>query len=138
MKPEPTKQQVPDVVPINGGTWLICGGRDFTGQAMFDAAMHDLCARFGMPSKVVHGNARGADRMADEWGVRSAIPVFRYPADWNAHGRAAGPLRNQKMLDEAKPSLVVAFPGGRGTADMVRRARDAGVSVVEIGAKEAV
>jgi hypothetical protein len=50
-------------------------------------------------------------------------------ADWNTHGRAAGPIRNQRMLDEVKPELVVAFPGGRGTADMVRRAREAGVNV---------
>lgn len=45
------------------------------------------------------------------------------------NGKAAGPIRNQRMLDEGKPDLVVAFPGGRGTADMVRRAKAAGVPV---------
>ena len=48
------------------------------------------------------------------------------PADWTKHGKAAGPIRNQKMLDEC-PDLVVAFPGGKGTADMVRRAMKAGI-----------
>jgi ABC-type sugar transport system substrate-binding protein len=36
------------------------------------------------------------------------------------------------MLDEGKPDIVVAFPGGTGTADMVRRARKAGVVVIEV------
>ena len=50
-----------------------------------------------------------------------------FPADWKVRGRAAGHIRNQQMLDEGRPHLVVAFPGGRGTADMVRRARAAGI-----------
>ena len=56
-----------------------------------------------------------------------------FPADWIRHGRAAGPIRNEQMLREGCPDLVVAFhddPGlGRGTADMVRRALAAGVPV---------
>jgi hypothetical protein len=44
----------------------------------------------------------------------------------------AGPLRNYQMLEEGKPDLVVAFPGGGGTKDMVRRAVKAGVSVHEV------
>jgi hypothetical protein len=48
-------------------------------------------------------------------------------ADWEKLGRSAGPIRNQAMLDEGRPDLVVAFPGHHGTADMVRRARAAGV-----------
>jgi hypothetical protein len=50
--------------------------------------------------------------------------------DWKRHGPAAGPMRNQRMLDWG-PDLVVAFAGGKGTADMVRRARAAGVDVIE-------
>jgi hypothetical protein len=56
-------------------------------------------------------------------------------ADWSI-GRKAGPIRNQRMLDEHAPDLVVAFPGGRGTADMVRRARKSGVEVAKIGIQE--
>jgi hypothetical protein len=51
-------------------------------------------------------------------------------ADWHWHGRAAGPIRNQKMLDWG-PDLVVAFAGGDGTACMMRLARAAGVEVIE-------
>ena len=47
--------------------------------------------------------------------------------DWKKYGKKAGPLRNQQMLEEGKPDLVVAFPGGNGTADMVRRAKKANI-----------
>jgi hypothetical protein len=57
------------------------------------------------------------------------VPIDVYVAQWKKHGRAAGPIRNQRMLDKGKPDLVVAFPGGRGTADMIRRAERAGVPV---------
>ena len=53
------------------------------------------------------------------------------PADWKRYGRGAGPARNQAMLVEFNPQLLVAFPGGKGTADMVRRAQKAGVRVEE-------
>jgi hypothetical protein len=57
------------------------------------------------------------------------VPEEPYPADWARDGRGAGFLRNERMLAEAKPHLVVAFPGGRGTAHMVARAEAAGVAV---------
>jgi hypothetical protein len=55
-----------------------------------------------------------------------------YQADWKGLGRKAGPIRHQQMLDESQPALVVAFPGGRGTADMVCRARGADIEVIEV------
>lgn len=55
-----------------------------------------------------------------------------FEADWHTHGRAAGPIRNRRMIEEGKPDLVVAFPGGRGTANMVNQARAAGIEVREV------
>jgi len=81
-------------------------------------------------SVLMHGNARGADGLADEWAAGKVQTATFTPA-WESHGRAAGPLRNQEMLD-AGPDLVVAFPGGRGTADMVRRAKTVNVRIIEI------
>jgi hypothetical protein len=49
------------------------------------------------------------------------------PADWQKHGTAAGPIRNKQMIVSGKPDLVLAFPGGRGTADMSRRAEKHGI-----------
>jgi hypothetical protein len=81
---------------------------------------------------VIAGGASGADTLAEEWAKAQAIPCNVYHADWAKHVRAAGPMRNQQMLDEGRPTLVVAFPGGRGTADMVRRAREAGIETIAI------
>ena len=125
-----------EIVLQNGETWLVCGGRDFGDKAMFDSAMRDLMRLRGCPHQIVHGAARGADSLADIWAFKMAIPVIRCRADWQTHGKAAGPIRNQEMLKRHNPKLVVAFPGGRGTADMVEWARKAGVDVAEIRVKE--
>tara|TARA_Y100000310_G_scaffold244963_1_gene249880 strand:+ start:4034 stop:4294 length:261 start_codon:yes stop_codon:yes gene_type:complete len=75
----------------------------------------------------------GADQMARQVCTELGIKVERFPADWHLYGRAAGVLRNQQMLDEGKPDLVLAFhdelESSKGTADMVRRAKKAGVEV---------
>jgi hypothetical protein len=94
--------------------------------------MNSLIAAHGVPSKLVHGAARGADMMADKWGRRLALEIAETPADWATHGRAAGPIRNAEMLARHKVGRVVAFPGGNGTADMVSKARSAGIDVTEI------
>jgi hypothetical protein len=81
---------------------------------------------------LIEGEAPGADTLAREWATEQGIPVERYPADWNRHGKAAGPIRNRRMLVEGKPDLVVAFPGGRGTANMISQAEAAGVKVLKV------
>lgn len=120
-------------VPFNEQTWLICGGRHFADEKMFNEAMSALISWLGCPSKIVHGGASGADTFAEQWATKMAIDTAKVTALWSQHGKSAGPLRNQAMLDEHDPSVVVAFPGGRGTADMVRRAKAGrGIRVVEI------
>lgn len=120
-------------VSLNGQTWLICGGREFSDQAMFDDVMSGLTIEYGCPRMIVQGGANGADAMAKEWGKRMAIEVQEESADWMRHGKGAGPIRNQKMLDKYSPSVVIAFPGGSGTLDMVRRAHATkGVDVIEV------
>lgn len=132
-----------DVIPINGETWVICGGRGFADTGMFNAAMGDLVRYRGVPGRIVHGACRqkelngeceydGADGLADKWAKRFGIDVQPEPADWDTHGKSAGPIRNQTMLNKYKPIFVVAFPGGRGTADMVAKARRAEIDVAEI------
>ncbi len=125
---------MPLTVLINNcETWLICGGRNFSDEVMFEDAMGDLMRRFGHPSRIVHGAASGADSMANDLGERLSVDVFPCPADWEKHGRAAGPIRNKEML-ELRPAKVIAFPGGRGTKNMVDQARKAGVDIIEIKA----
>lgn len=112
-------------------TVLVCGGRDYqnwkAGWSMLDEASEE----FGPFEKLVNGGAAGADAMSSQWGLSRGLWVKQFPADWDTHGKAAGPIRNAMMLAEQKPDLVVALPGGRGTADMVRKAKAAGVRVIE-------
>ena len=115
----------------NCETWLICGGRNFTDESMFEGAMNDLMIHFGCPTRIIHGAAAGADTMADDLGQRLSVEVVRCHADWKKHGRAAGPIRNKEMLAH-KPTKVIAFPGGRGTKNMMEQSRSAGIDVIEI------
>jgi hypothetical protein len=108
-------------------------GRNFEDALLLAITMESIRETRGISSLIARG-ARGADSMAEDWARTHNIECVVYRADWVGFGRAAGPIRNQRMLDEGKPDLVVAFPGGPGTADMTRKARDAGVEVIEVGA----
>jgi YspA, cpYpsA-related SLOG family len=111
---------------------LVTGGRDFADAALLAAALDSIHAEQSI-SLLIHGDPRGADRLAAAWADVRQIPLLAFPADWNAHGRAAGFIRNARMLAEASPELVIAFPGGKGTAHMVGVAIKAGVPVRRIG-----
>jgi YspA, cpYpsA-related SLOG family len=110
---------------------LVCGGRDYSDWFRVCDELGTLVSLHGI-RRIVHGNARGADNLAMNWADWQKVPQSKYPADWARYGLSAGSIRNQKMLDSEPIDLVVAFPGGSGTADMVRRARAAGIPVTEI------
>lgn len=105
---------------------VVTGGRSFDDPL---AVVQALRAR--SIEALAHGGASGADRFAAQAAEYLGIPVTEYAADWS-QGRKAGPMRNRRMLDDFKPTLVLAFPGGRGTADCVRAARERGIRVVEV------
>lgn len=117
---------------------LACGGRDYHDAATVNRTLDRVLAERGI-AVLIHGAARGADTLAAEWAASRGVPVEVYPARWETDGRKrAGPLRNQRMLDEGKPTACVAFPPGprgpeSGTADMVRRCEAAGVLVWRVG-----
>jgi predicted Rossmann-fold nucleotide-binding protein len=107
---------------------IVCGGRNFRSPAQVFRALDRLHQETPI-TELMQGGATGADQFAMEWAAtKPEIKRYVCHADWETHGRAAGPIRNEKMLTW-KPDLVVAFPGGVGTADMVRRAEAAGVPV---------
>jgi len=109
---------------------IVCGGRNYSNrQAVYDA-LEALYHKVPLDTlMVIQGGAKGADALAREWCQQRYVEYVNVPADWNNLGRSAGPLRNQKMVSKYRPDLVLAFPGGRGTADMVARAKEAGVPV---------
>jgi YspA, cpYpsA-related SLOG family len=110
---------------------LVCGGRDYADARALNEAL-DALHREKTMTRLIHGGARGADSLAAFWAITRGIPVLLFPADWRNHGKSAGFLRNARMLREGRPDLVAAFPGGKGTAHMVKLAREAGVPVLEI------
>lgn len=106
---------------------IVCGGRDYDDYEHVCKTLDGW--RVSFPHIVViHGNARGADSLADRWAKERGVKSWPVPAQWKRDGRKAGPLRNRRMLGMS-PDVVIAFPGGRGTGDMIRQAEAAGVTV---------
>ena len=110
---------------------IVCGGRELDNVAYIWSRLDRIHAETPF-THFMQGGARGVDAIAREWATtKPGVEMYVCKADWDKHGKAAGPMRNARML-EWKPDLVVAFPGGRGTADMVKRAKAAGVCVKQI------
>lgn len=115
---------------------LVCGGRDFSDRQTMYKVLGQLHAERGF-TMLINGGARGADAMAGHWGLSFGLNVLTINAEWDTYGKAAGPIRNAKMLEAGKPELVVAFPTGRleeskGTRDMVTKAVAARVPVIVV------
>ncbi len=111
---------------------LVCGGRTFDDFDFLKTTLHDKLVEVrGLdPARrmvVVHGDGRGADKMAGEWAKAWNVACFRIPAEWELWDKGAGFMRNQQMLDWLPIDEVIAFAGGPGTADMVARSKRAGV-----------
>lgn len=108
---------------------LVCGGRDFQDEAWLFSVLDDINERYGI-SEIIEGGAKGADTLALAWTVVRCVARRRFDADWTKHGKAAGPIRNARMLTEGQPDMVVAFPGGKGTQNMTDLAKRARVQVI--------
>lgn len=110
---------------------LVCGGRNY-----FDLkTTYQILDKIHQERKitcVIQGGARGADSLGRRWANETEVMSYEFQADWDKYGKKAGYIRNKQMLDEGKPDLVIAFPGGRGTAMMVNLAKKAGVEVIEV------
>jgi hypothetical protein len=110
---------------------LVCGGRKY-GNKAFMWQWLDLLSHSNTISHVITGGAPGADTLADAWAEDRCIQPVVCRALWKQQGTAAGPIRNRAMA-ELKPNLVLAFPGGNGTASMCAIARANKIQVLEVG-----
>ncbi len=110
---------------------LVCGGRNYANVGFLNVTLSELHVRYQF-TRLIHGGANGADTLAGAWAIARGIPVDVFPAEWRSDGRAAGAIRNVRMLREGQPQLIVAFPGGKGTAHMVSIAKRALFRVIEI------
>jgi hypothetical protein len=107
---------------------LVCGGRTYDDSVTLAHVLDE----YPTISKIVHGGAKGADERAGNYARRRGINLEVFHADWKTNGKAAGPIRNSQMLNTAKPDIVFAFPGGKGTSDLVSKARRLGIRVIEV------
>lgn len=98
---------------------IVTGGRDFDNKSLLNYVLNlfDI-------SRLIQGGASGADKLALNYALLNDIPSKTFNADWEAHGKAAGPIRNGQMLKAYPRALVLAFPGGKGTENCIKLAKE--------------
>lgn len=110
---------------------IVCGGRTFSDkELLFKALTQYKDSNIGM-FFVIHGGASGADSLADQWARENGVPCAVLKAQWDKYGKKAGHIRN-KWMALLKPNLVIAFPGGRGTENMIDTAKLYSIDVERI------
>jgi hypothetical protein len=107
---------------------LVCGGRSYADFTSVSKALVNIHLSIGILF-LIHGGVSGADALANTWAVKYGVPVKSYPPNWEAHGERAVGVRNALMIADGKPHLVVAFPGGPGTVDLLEKVAVAGLPV---------
>jgi predicted polyphosphate/ATP-dependent NAD kinase len=107
----------------------VTGGRDFGDTSLVESIFDEL--RIGIGDTVVNGGCSGADTVCQQVAMRRLANVETHHANWKEHGRAAGPIRNREML-KSGVDVLIAFPGGRGTADCVNAAKKLGIRVIDL------
>ncbi len=110
---------------------LVCGGRELNDSSFIFSELDRLHAQYDFVT-VIEGAARGVDSIAGDWARARGLDLVEYPADWKNEGRHAALIRNERMLREGKPDLVIAFPGGNGTSHTCWHAEKLGIQVFKI------
>lgn len=112
---------------------LVCGSRFYNDRDMVNRVLDAQYAKRGQKMLLIVGGAVGADELARQWAVSRKVDHVVYYAKWETEGKAAGPIRNRRML-RLKPRLVIAFRvnkvgENRGTDDMCKIATEADIKV---------
>lgn len=117
------------LLPQRRSRLLVCGGREFNSRDIVYRVLDALLT----PSILIQGECEtGADAIAKEWARERGVNLMGLYALWDLMSTAAGPERNTLMLDEGRPTTVLAFPGGRGTANMTHQALERGLEVLQV------
>lgn len=110
---------------------IIAGGRDFNNYPLLKAKCDNILAEKSTTHQIiiVSGTARGADSLGEKYAQEHSYTIEQYPADWNTHGKAAGPIRNAQMANSA--DALIAFWDGKshGTQSMINIAKAKGLLV---------
>lgn len=109
---------------------IIAGSREYDDYHHLAKACDFLLKNVSHPRiEIVSGATRGADTLGERYAKERGHLLTRFPADWDTHGRSAGPLRNRKMAEYA--NALIAFPIGKsaGTRNMIQQARQLGLDI---------
>ena len=115
---------------------IVAGSRDFTDYELLKRQVNYYRAHKGIITEIVSGGARGADMLGEQYAIEFNLPLKIFPADWDKHGRAAGPIRNRQMADYADALIAVWDGQSRGTKNMINTMRVLGKSVFIIRSDE--
>lgn len=111
---------------------IVTGGRNLHDYEYIHNTL-DKIDQHSTIAEIVHGGAQGVDFASGEWGYKNNKTVTVYRANWQQFGKAAGPIRNKVMLeDNLDADYLLAFPGGKGTANMCDLAKKAGLDVIRV------
>lgn len=105
---------------------IIAGSRAITDYRAVKRAIRDSCYTV---AEVVSGGASGVDILGEKWARAHSIPVKRFPADWELHGKSAGPIRNKEMANYADALIAIWDGKSRGTANMIQLARKSNLPI---------
>jgi len=108
---------------------IIAGGRDFRPTLRWLGLVVNELIQLGA-TQIVSGRARGADTFGEAISAALCTKPALFPADWDEHGRAAGPIRNHQMAENA--DAVILLPGGAGTANMFATAQKLDLRIVDL------
>ena len=114
---------------------LVCGARGFNDRKLLTQVLHSLTPA---PTTIIQDGETVAAELSGRWTRENGLVLETYSADWKNSGVLAGRIRNQRMLDEGKPELIVAFAANRETNHLTVRARAMGIKVVEVAHHEPV
>lgn len=105
---------------------LVCGSRHFNDYELLEKVLSNYEI-----TEIIEGEATGADTLARRFSESKGIPCKKFPAQWDLHGKRAGPIRNAQMLSEGQPDFVIAFRGknSRGTQNMIDQSKKKNISV---------
>ena len=112
--------------------WIIAGSRNMNDVSYVVEELDRYAEVHGYPDVVVSGCANGADRCGETWAMLHNISIRKFPADWERHGRAAGPIRNAQMADYAKDDgMLFLFWDGKsaGSKSMLKEASNRSLRV---------
>lgn len=106
---------------------LVTGSRDWTDKKVIQDALDNIVLDYDGPYTLIHGECpTGADKIAADYATELKWEVIPEPADWKKYGKSAGPIRNQKMINDHKPNVALAFSLNQssGTANCINRLRE--------------